>query len=72
MLKSGRNPFDKRIFLPFGYLENMLIICGNKHNNFLCVNDVENYLLTTKKYVEKFCIFSADFPRFRGNCLTDF
>ena len=67
MLKSVNNPFAKRIFLPSGHLENMLIICGIKHNNFLRVNDVENYLLTTKKFVDKFCKNSKDFlGLFRG------
>ena len=53
MLKSSNNQDLKRKNPPRSVLENLLIICGIKHNNFSYVDSVEKSVFITKKIVEK-------------------
>ena len=54
MLKSSNNQDLKRKNPPRSVLENLLIICGIKHNNFSYVDSVEKSVFKSKNFVEKF------------------
>ena len=54
MLKSGKNPLSQRKNRHYFFIERLLIICGIQHNNFCCVDSVENLMFISKNFVEKF------------------